>query len=247
MPLGQVLADGAFAFEQIRNRVQAQAVDALVEPEAQEADHLVLDGSVIEVQVGLMREEAMPEVLAGERVPGPVGRLGVREDDPRVAVSLIGVAPDVEVTEWRARIPPRRLEPGVLVRRVVHDQLGDHAQATAMGGFDERLEVVEAAVGRLNVLVIRDVVAVVPQRRRVGRQQPQGSHAEVLDVVELLDQSSKVTQAIAVAVVEGLDVNLIQDGVLVPERIVWTRNATARPRDRFGLNHVEMVTTSDRT
>ena len=85
---------------------------------------------VVEVQVGLMVEEAVPVVGAGHRVPGPVRRLGVREDDARALVAAAGVAPDVVVALGRAgRRAARRLEPRVLIGRVVDDELGDHLQA----------------------------------------------------------------------------------------------------------------------
>ena len=48
--------------------------------------------------------------------------------------------------------------------------------------------------------------------------------AELLDVVELLDQAAKVADAVVVAVEERLDVQLVDDGVLVPERIVAARD-----------------------
>ena len=88
---------------------------------------------------------------------------------------------------------------------------------------DEPLEVVQRAVARMDVLVVGDVVAVVAQRRRVERQQPERVDAELLQVVELLGQAGEVADAVVVAVEEGADVRLVDDGVLVPERIghVW--------------------------
>jgi hypothetical protein len=38
--------------------------------------------------------------------------------------------------------------------------------------------------------------------------------------VELLDEPVEVADAVAVGVVEGLDVQLVEDGVLVPERVL---------------------------
>ena len=88
------------------------------------------DRRVVEVEVGLVAEEAVPVVRLGDRVPGPVRGLGVLEDDPRVARSAPGrVAPHVEVALRAAR---RRaagaLEPRMLVRGVVDHQLGDDPQ-----------------------------------------------------------------------------------------------------------------------
>ena len=185
--LAQVLVAGAVALDQVGNGVEPEAVDAHVEPELHRLEHRVEHLRVVEVQVGLVAEEAVPEVLLRHRVPGPVRLLGVGEDDARAAVQLGVVAPDVEVALGRAlgRLA-RGLEPGVLVRGVVDDQLGDHAQAALVRLVHEGAEVVQRAVGRVHVLVVGDVVAVVAQRRRVERQQPDRVDAQRLHVVEPL-------------------------------------------------------------
>src|SRR5439155_23569777 len=101
--------------EEIRNGIQAQTVDALIEPEAQDLDHFLLHGQVVEVQVWLVAEKTMPVVLARLRVPRPVGRLSVSEDNARVSIPLIRVAPDVVLTKRRRRIRAGGLKPRVLV------------------------------------------------------------------------------------------------------------------------------------
>src|SRR5215207_5210855 len=84
-------------------------------------------------------------------------------------------------------------------------------------------------------MVIGDVVAVVLERGREERQDPDAGNAELLEVVQLLDQPPKVADAIAIAVVEGTDVELVDDCVLVPERVVVHPSvvqASARVIDR---------------
>ena len=95
--LGQVLAVGAVALDQVRHRVEAEAVHAVVHPETEDALHLLQHAGVVEVEVGLVGEEAVPVVGARDRIPGPVGRLRLREVDARLGEFLPGVAPDVEV------------------------------------------------------------------------------------------------------------------------------------------------------
>src|ERR1700730_12471223 len=103
--------------------------------------------------------EAVPEIGLGYGVPGPVGQLEVPEKYAGFLVFLGGVPPDVEVALARARPGPAgALEPWVLVGGVVDDQLGDDAQAPAVGLAQEQLEVGELAVRGVNVVVIRDVV-----------------------------------------------------------------------------------------
>ena len=217
--LREVLAARALALEQVRDGVEPEAVDPEVEPEAEHVQHRLLHLGVVVVQVRLVREEAVPVVLPGHRVPRPVRRLGVDEDDPRVEVALVGVRPDVPVALRRVRARARLLEPRVLVRGVVHDQVRDHAHPALVGRLDERPEVVHRPVVLVDHEEVGDVVAAVPQRRDVHRQQPDAVDPEPLEVVELLDQPPEVARAVVVAVEEAADVDLVEDRALEPQRV----------------------------
>ena len=95
--LGHVFAVGAVALDQIWDGVQAQGIDTHIEPEAHGLEYFFHHPRVVEVQVRLMREEAVPVVLLGGFIPGPVGLFGVGEDDASVLVELVGVAPDIHI------------------------------------------------------------------------------------------------------------------------------------------------------
>jgi hypothetical protein len=226
--LGQVLATGALALVEVGHGVEAQPVDAQLEPEVEHPRDGAEDGRIVVVEVGLMAVEAMPVVGAGDGVPGPVGGLEVLEDDPRLAVAVGRVAPDVEIALGAAgRGPPGALEPGVLVGGVVEHQLGDDPQAVPVGRAQEDLEVVQRAVAGVDVGVVGDVVAVIPQRRGVEGHQPERGDAQRLEILELAGQPAEIADAVAVAVAEGAHVHLVDDRVLVP-------TAGGRPRLRFG-------------
>ena len=77
-----------------------------------------------------------------------------------------------------------RLEPGVLIGGVVDDQLDHDLHVALVGGVEELLEIVQGAVGGIDVDVVGDVVAVVAQGRGKERQEPEAGDAEVLQVVE---------------------------------------------------------------
>ena len=116
MRLGQVLAVRALALEQVGHGVEAEAVEPEVEPEAQHLEHRVLDLGVVVVEVGLVGEEAVPEVGLGLLVPRPVRGLGVGEDDPGVLVLVDRVGPHVPVALGVVRARARLLEPRVVGR-----------------------------------------------------------------------------------------------------------------------------------
>ena len=236
--LREVLAVGALALEQVRDGVEPHAVHAGIEPEIQSFQHPFLDLGVVEVQVGLVRVEAVPVVRAGDVVPGPVRDLEVLEDDPGVRVALVGVAPHVELARRAAGpSPARALKPRVLVRGVVADQLVDDADAAAVRVLDELVCVGEVAVHRVDVGVVGDVVAVVTHRRRVEGKQPDGVDAKLLQVRQLLDQAAKVAAAVAVAVVERAHMHLVDERVLVPERIVVECERLLLATAVVGLDH----------
>ena len=65
-----------------------------------------------------------------------------------------------------------------------------------MSCVEKRLEILELAILRMNVGVVGDVVAVVPQRRGIEGQEPDRGDPKVLQVVELLGQASKVAVAV---------------------------------------------------
>ncbi len=66
--------------------------------------------------------------------------------------------------------------------------------------------------------VVGDIVSIVAERRREKREQPDGIDPQVLQIIELLQQSGKIADAVVVAVAEGANVQLINNRVFVPER-----------------------------
>ena len=83
----------------------------------------------------------MPEIGVRHRIPCPVRLLSVDEDDARIGVAFVGVRPDVVVSGDRVRRAlAGSLEPGMLVRRVINNELSDNADAARMRRGDEILE-----------------------------------------------------------------------------------------------------------
>ena len=77
----------------------------------------------------------------------------------------------------------------------------------------------EGSEVRIDIVIIRDVIAIIAHGRGIKRQQPDGGHPQLLEIIKLLDQTAKIADPVAVAVVKGLHVQLVDDRVLVPKRI----------------------------
>jgi hypothetical protein len=218
--LGVVLAVVALLLVEVGDRVEPEPVDAHVHPEPDDVEHGLVHRGVLEVEIWLMGEEPVPEELPSDRVEGPVRHLGVDEDDARVGVRLVGVGPDVEVTERPLGVGARRLEPRVLVARVVHHEVSDDADAPGMRLRHELLEVGQGSELGQHRGVVGDVVATVAQRRGIERRQPQAVDAEPLEVVQSVDQPGEVTGSGALRVAEPADEHLVEHRGLEPLGVV---------------------------
>src|SRR4051812_15323036 len=157
---------------------------------------------------------------------GPYGDFYVWADDdtgyadaPGVGVAGVVVGPDVEVAVGTLGIAAAGLEPGGLVRGVVHDEVDDHAHAAGVGRLEELLEVLDVPELGQHRGVVADVVATVAQGRGEERRQPEAVDAEPLQVVELVHHAAQVADAVGVAVGEASDEHLVEDRALVPLRV----------------------------
>ena len=103
------------------------------------------------------------------------------------------------------------------VGRVVHDEVHHDPDAPAAGLVQELDEVAGGAVAWIDAVVVGDVVAVVPVRRRLERPEPERRHPEALEVVEAVAQALEVAAAVTVAVLERLQVEAVDDRVAIPE------------------------------
>src|ERR1700726_3781541 len=72
----------------------------------------------------------------------------------------------------------------------------------------------------MHCVVIRDVIAIVAQGRGEEWHEPYRAAPHFPNVVELLFQPSKITDAIPITIVESAYVRLIDDRVLVPKHIL---------------------------
>src|SRR5688572_1812563 len=84
----QVFAVGSLAFVEIWNGVQPESVDAHAGPEIDDSEYFLLDEWIVIIQVRLVMKEPMPVILAGFRIPRPVGCFKVLEDNANVLVLI---------------------------------------------------------------------------------------------------------------------------------------------------------------
>ena len=216
----RVLGEGEVLRNQVDD-VHAEAVHALVQPEAHDVVDLFADLRVLPVQVGLLDGEVVQVELAGRLVPLPYGGAEARNPVVRrnrlaVLVESLGIAPDVVVAVGVVLGGACLLEPFVLVGSVVDDQVHHELDAVLVRGFEQLIEVFHGAELGHDGTVVGDVVAVVVVRGSVDGGEPQHLNTQIGEVRNLLGDTGQVTDAVAVGVVEGAGVDLVNNGFLPP-------------------------------
>src|SRR6266446_1628789 len=110
----------------------------------------------------------------------------------------------------------------MLIRSVVQNQFDDDSHSSVVSCGEECLEVFKQTIAWVDCGIVRNVVAIVSQRRRKERQQPDDIDPQLLQIVQLLHETREISNAIAVAIAESADVQLVNDRIFVPESF-WGR------------------------
>jgi hypothetical protein len=156
----------AFAGNHKWQRVDPESVHVQLQPRFDDPRDLGLNRRIAGVEIGLMIVEAAEIIFVGLFVEGPGSLLNARKSHTQLSIRRFLLRPDVPIEVFRVFVPPRLLEPEVIDRRVIDDEVRNNANAAISGRLREFHEVAERAVARVDVVVIGDVVTVIPARRR---------------------------------------------------------------------------------
>ena len=208
--------------------IDPETVNVLVEPEPQNLIELILDPRVAPVQVRLVWQEEMEVVLTGLVVKGPGGPTEVT--DPVVWGASIGtrVSPDVVVSEVAGQRGAGLCEPWVLDAGVIGNEVENDPDTSGVGIGHQPIKVVHVAVHRIDRAVVRYVVAEIRHRRREERCDPHQVNTKCLEMIEMGNGPTQVTDAVAIGIGERSDVQAITNRTVPPARVMVT--ASRQPR-----------------
>jgi hypothetical protein len=99
---------------------------------------------------------------------------------------------------------------------VVDDEVHHQLHVPRVQLRDQLVELLERAEERVDVVVVGNVVAVVGHRRAVDRAQPDDVDTEQLEIVQVVQDSAEVTDAVTVAIGEAARIDLVDHGGLPP-------------------------------
>ena len=107
---------------------------------------------------------------------------------------------------------------------MVRHHVDDHLYAQGVGARDQLVVVGKGAVVRVDVEVVRNVVAGICLRRGVERRYPDRIYPQFGQVVELRNDARQIPQAVCSRVREGPRVDLVDYCAAPPLIHVWAHS-----------------------
>ncbi|EGE59994.1 hypothetical protein RHECNPAF_1760086 [Rhizobium etli CNPAF512] len=196
--------------------VEAEAIDASIEPEAHDIEQTVLHVRIMQVHVGLRGEEIVQVILHARRIPRPCRAAEDRQPVVRRRAVRLGVGPDIPVGLGVGFAGAALHEPGVLIGAVRDDQIDHHADAEAMSLRDHCVEVHQRAEDRIDILIIGNVVTEIAHRRGEEGRDPDRIDAEACHMRQAGSDALEVADAVAVGILIGARIDLIDHRAAPP-------------------------------
>ena len=202
--------------EIIVDGIEAEAIDAALEPEAHDIEHRILHGRIVEVEIGLADQEIVQIVLATRPVPLPDA--AAKDRRPVIGRAAIGqrIGPDIPVGAGIGAREAAFLEPGMLVGGVADHLIHDDLEAAGMGLGQKGIEILERAEERIDLAIVRDVIAHVVLGRLGDRGEPDAVDAQAGNVIEPGNDAGQIANAIAIAVLKRAGIDLIDHAAAPP-------------------------------
>ena len=198
--------------------VEAETVDAAIEPEARDLDDRFLHRQTVEIEIRHLRQEVVQMVLPAPRFPAPGRATHPALPVVRHAAVGFGVDPDVPVSLGVVATAAAFGKPCMLGGGMAPDLIDQHLQPERMRARQQNIEIRQRAEAWIDAAVIADVIAEIAHRTGEERTDPEPVDTEVGDVVQALGESTQVADAIAVAVGKAARVDLIQHRASPPWR-----------------------------
>ena len=202
--------------EIVVHRVEPEAVHPALEPEAHGLEQRILHRRIVEVEIGLLDQEVVQVILPPHPVPFP--RRAAEDRGPVVGrrAVRVGIGPDIPV---RPRIAPACAaldEPRMLLRGVAQHLVDDDLEPLPVRLCHQRVEIPERAEERLDIGVVRHVVAHVGHGRGKDRREPDRIGPELRDMPEPAGDAGQIAHPVAGAVLKRAGIDLIDHAAAPP-------------------------------
>ena len=198
VPVRGEIAEGQ-EFLDVDDRVDAEARHAPVQPPVDHVVDRAAQQRVLPVQVRLLLVEGVEiDLVRVARQQLPAGAAEVAAPVAGIGLALMPVADVKELPVGPVRVLAGLPEPFVLVGAVVHHQVHHDLQVPVLRGGQQAVHVLHRPEARVDVEIVRDVVALIRQGRAVDRREPDHVRAQGLHLVQTVDHAGQVPDPVAV-------------------------------------------------
>ena len=166
----------------------------------------------------------MQEILPPPRLPRP--RRPAEHRQPVVGRRPIrtGIGPDIPVRLRRRPAGSAVQEPRVPIRRMAPHLVDQHLQSQPMSPSQKRVEIRHRPENRIDLDIIRHVIAEIPLRRHEERTKPDRIDAKPRDMLQPFGHPAQIANAVAVRIAKAPRIDLIDHRAAPP---VHRRHARA--------------------
>ena len=105
---------------------------------------------------------------------------------------------------------------------MVKDQVHDNTDSLFICLTDQTIHILHAAILRIDLIIIRHIIAIVHHGGFVDRSEPYGAHTQFFQMIQPLADSVQITIAVSVRVLKTVDINLVSIDLLPPCHVVHT-------------------------
>ena len=145
----------------------------------------------------------------------------------------LAVAPDVPVALRIAARCAAFEKPRMPLGGVIGNEIEDDFYFARVRCGNEPVEVFQRSEQRIDIAVVADVVSEIRHRRGIDRRYPDCIDAKPREVIEALAQSLQVANAVAIRVLKGARIDLIDDPVLPPDKIGHEQSSRINGTGRY--------------
>ena len=107
-------------------------------------------------------------------------------------------------------------KPGMFHRSMSRNQIQQHMHAPLMRLRKQPLRILVGAVSGRNGIIVRHIIAGVPEGGYEAGIQPEGVAAQLPDIIQLFDHTRQIPDSIAVGVQKGLGIDFIKNRIVKP-------------------------------
>ena len=200
---------------QMVDGIHAKAADPLVQPAVQHCIYLFPHPGILPVKIRLPYGEQVQVVMLC--VPDPLPGASAEKRPPSIGrASVLPPADHIIIPIGSFRVFQCLLKPGMLCGSVVHHHIHQYPDPPFPGFPDQLLKILHGPEGRVDGIIIGNIISPVHHGGTVHRTQPENIDPQPDKIIQMGRDPRKIPDSIVIRILEALWIHLIANGTVPP-------------------------------